>query len=172
MTCEKRDGAKTDTDRAAVEELKQCTDCGLVFKHLTSSPCKRCVSRNERSAKPSKDKENRAAVAQQSRTVIDLDSDTDDIQEIEANDTAAFKIGLQQNKKNSSTLRLTPKLKEETLSRTAAFLVKSEASRKRPDSSKAAQILFKVNLCLQKSTGQKRLAHVYHPNRGVSRSMM
>ncbi|KAK7052604.1 hypothetical protein R3P38DRAFT_2604101 [Favolaschia claudopus] len=159
--CEKRDACNdNETELAAVEKMKQCTGCGFVFRHLASLLCNQCVSRDAKATKPTKGKENMAAKAatiqpQQSQSVISVDSDSDDLQEVTQDDMAAMRIRLKQNKKLSSGLRLTPKVKEETLGRTGTFLKMREASRKRTDLGKTVQILFKFNLVLQKPTGQK-----------------
>ncbi|KAK6996259.1 hypothetical protein R3P38DRAFT_2799977 [Favolaschia claudopus] len=161
--CEKFDKCQgNETEMAAVEKLKQCSECGLVFPRLASSPCGQCKLRNAKPTKPSNDKENLAtktADIQQSHSVISIESDDgDDIQEVGPSDMAEVKIKFAQNKRLSSNLRLTPKVKEEasgSSGRTAKFLHMRETARKRTDSSKTTQILFRVTCFLQKATGQK-----------------
>ncbi|KAK6966976.1 hypothetical protein R3P38DRAFT_2589951 [Favolaschia claudopus] len=164
--CEKLDKCNgNETEVAPVEKMKQCRDCGLVIRHLTTSSCKQCEARESdtKPTKPAQGKENisgKSANLQQSHSVISLDSDDgDNVEELNATEMAELKLKLAQNKKASSSLRLrTPgKVKEETpgAGRTLAFLKMRETARKRKDSSKGAQILFKINLFLQKPTGQK-----------------
>ncbi|KAK7001069.1 hypothetical protein R3P38DRAFT_2559417 [Favolaschia claudopus] len=178
--CEKFDKCQgNETEMSAVEKLKQCSECGLVFPRLASSPCGQCKLRNAKrkstcilsaqhtydrylATKPSNDKENLAtktADIQQSHSVISIESDDgDDIQEVGPSDMAEVKIKFAQNKRLSSNLRLTPKVKEKasgSSGRTAKFLHMRETARKRTDSSKTTQILFRVTCFLQKATGQK-----------------
>ncbi|KAK7059546.1 hypothetical protein R3P38DRAFT_3167979 [Favolaschia claudopus] len=183
--CEKFDKCQgNETEMAAVEKLKQCSECGLVFPRLASSPCGQCKLRNAKrksyilsaqhtydrylTTKPSNDKENLAtktADIQQSHSVISIESDNgDDIQEVGPSDMAEVKIKFAQNKRRSSSLRLTLKVKEEvsgSSGRTAKFLHMRETARKRTDSSKTTQILFRVTCFLQKATGQKTMEHVF-----------
>ncbi|KAJ7700670.1 hypothetical protein B0H17DRAFT_1327758 [Mycena rosella] len=107
------------------------------------------------------------------KSVIELDSDSagggsdSDIQEVPA--MSALKTKIAQNKQTASGIRPTPKAEPDPdLSvRTQEFLQKRAASRKRATgSSKAASVLFKVTVALQKQAGQKQGTRVPLQSRG------
>lgn len=101
-----------------------------------------------------------------SSAVIEVVADSDDlnngsdsdIQEVQQQQMDILKSKLAQNKKASSNIRLTRKVKDESdevPSATRNFLKLRETAKKRTDMSKSTQLLFKVTVNLQKPAGQK-----------------
>ncbi|KAJ7807474.1 hypothetical protein B0H14DRAFT_3764181 [Mycena olivaceomarginata] len=162
-----------------------CVGCGLEFKYLEPprENCFKCekldkcggnateMAAVEAPHKSSKDKENvgkteQKAMSTSSSAVIEVVDDSDDlnngsdsdIQEVQQQQMDILKSKLAQNKKASSSIRLTRKVKDESdevPSATRNFLKLRETAKKRTDMSKSTQLLFKVTVNLQKPAGQK-----------------
>ncbi|KAJ6614415.1 hypothetical protein B0H10DRAFT_1950668 [Mycena sp. CBHHK59/15] len=188
--CEKRvDCGEDQIALAAVE----CLDCGLVYKFLPPGriKCSPCENK-ETGPKPSsssnlkRDKENskvevklkHPATSKTSKEVIDIDKDSDaagdknssdsDVEDLDVSEISALQTKISQNKHAASGIRLTRKESEKPLpEKTREFLQQRDAARKRStDHSKAATILFKVNVTLQKAAGQKQGTRVPLQSRG------
>jgi hypothetical protein len=105
-------------------------------------------------------------------SVINIDDDDSggadsDIQEVSSMSALKTKIG--QNKQAASAIRLTPKTEPDidVPTQTQEFLQKRAASRRRgTGQAKAASILFKVTVVLQKNAGQKQGTRVPLQSRG------
>ena len=169
--------------------MKQCQDCSIVYKFLPSAKtrCGSCETeqatlatpcRNRLQSQPSrthkhpaakikKEKENEKV---QAHSVINVDADGSgsDIDVFDGvMDPLKAQINIQKNV--ASGIRLTPKSGLDTLpGRTRRFLDEREANRTRRsgDPSKAATILFKTGVILQKQMGQKQGTRVPPQSRG------
>ncbi|KAJ7497867.1 hypothetical protein B0H11DRAFT_2226516 [Mycena galericulata] len=182
LKCEKLEGCAGDQQAIdLVEKMKQCVDCSIVYRYFPvgrtmCGPCENKAAAPKKAPQPDKPgkKENEkeeVISVEDSDSDVHIDSDSD-VAVAAKVPMAALNTNILKQKAKASSFRLTPKgVDSEIPGRTRVFLDKREANRgtkRAGDPSKAAQILFKTAIYLQKERGQKQGTRVPPQSRGFS----
>ncbi|KAJ7733511.1 hypothetical protein B0H16DRAFT_1892799 [Mycena metata] len=166
--CEKRGNCADAIQLAEVEKWAQCLGCSVAYKYFPAdrTNCGACDAKNNNNKASTKSAPSVPAPGKENE-FITVDSDSDEVDVV--NPIAALKVKVEQNKKVASGIRLTPKTPSDLPGKTREFLDLRETARKRSgDPSKAASILFKVSIALQKDKGQRLGTRVPPQSRSFS----